>query len=228
MLEGKNAVCEKGDGCYYISSSLTAEDDIFKNGYCTVQGRSSMMSAELLSPEKGESVLDICAAPGGKTCYMAQLMNNSGKIVSCDIHGHRTELISKNAKRLGVTIAEPCVSDGTEYNESFADFFDKVLADVPCSGLGVISQKPDIKYSKQSFDSLTDLQYNILYNAGRYVKKGGYIVYSTCTLNKAENEGVVERFLLSCKNFEKDSECITVFPDEKHNGFFMCRLKRCE
>ncbi len=227
-LEKSEVLFEKGDGCYYIKSLLSAEDDLFKEGYCTIQGRSSMMSVELLSPQKNDKVLDICAAPGGKTCYMAQLMNNCGEITACDIHEHRTELIQKNAKRLGVSIAKTMVNDASVYNPEFDGMFDRVLADVPCSGLGVISNKPDIKYNELNFDSLTDLQYNILSCAGRYLKKGGFLVYSTCTLNKDENERVVERFLSENSDFNRESDYMTVSPDDMHDGFFMCKLKRCE
>ena len=222
----ENYEYEKGEECYYIKGFSVTDSDLFEKGIYTVQDRASMMCAELLAPEKGERVLDLCAAPGGKSCYMAQLMENQGEIISCDIHEHRCELIDKNALRLGVDIITSVVNDATEENEKFKEAFDKVLIDAPCSGLGVIAKKPDIKWSDKDFDSLTDLQYNILEKGSKYVKKGGNLVYSTCTINKDENEHIVEKFLENNKNFNRVSEFIQLMPGFKTDGFFMCRLER--
>ncbi len=217
---------EKGDECYYMKGFSVTDNSLYDEGIYTVQDRASMMSAELLAPEKGERVLDLCAAPGGKSCYMAQLMENQGEIISCDIHEHRCELIDKNALRLGVDIIKTVVNDASIEKEEFKDGFDKVLIDAPCSGLGVIAKKPDIKWSEKDFDSLTALQYNILEKGSMYVKKGGKLVYSTCTINKDENEHIVEKFLENNKNFNKVSEFIQLMPGFKTDGFFMCRLER--
>ena len=217
---------EKGEECYYMKGFSVTDNDLYDRGIYTVQDRASRMCAELLAPEKGEKVLDPCAAPGGKSCYMAQLMENKGEIISCDIHEHRCELIEKNALRLGVDIIKAKVNDASTENEAFKSAFDKVLVDVPCSGLGVIAKKPDIKWSEKDFDSLTSLQYNILEKSSMYVKKGGKLVYSTCTINKDENEHIVEKFLENNKGFVKVSEYIQLMPGFKTDGFFMCRLER--
>lgn len=222
----ENYEYEKGDDCYYMKGFSVTDSDLYDKGIYTVQDRASMMSAELLAPEKGERVLDLCAAPGGKSCYMAQLMENIGEIISCDIHEHRCELIDKNALRLGVDIIKTEVNDASVEREDFKDAFDKVLIDAPCSGLGVIAKKPDIKWSEKDFDSLTALQYNILEKGSMYVKKGGSLVYSTCTINKDENEHIVEKFLENNKSFNKVSEYIQLMPGFKTDGFFMCRLER--
>ena len=222
----ENYEYEKGEGCYYMKSFSVTDSDLYEKGIYTVQDRASMMCAELLSPEKDEKVLDLCAAPGGKSCYMAQIMENKGEIIACDIHEHRCELIEKNAQRLGIDIIKTKVNDATIENEEFKNAFDKVLIDAPCSGLGVISKKPDIKWSDKDFDSLTTLQYNILEKGSEYVKKGGNLVYSTCTINKDENEHIVEKFLENNKSFVKVSEFIQLMPGFKTDGFFMCRLER--
>ncbi len=219
---------EKGEECYYIKGFSVTDNDLYDKGIYTVQDRASMMCAELLAPEKNEKVLDLCAAPGGKSCYMAQLMENKGEITSCDIHEHRCELIEKNALRLGIDIIKTKVNDASVENNEFCEKFDKVLIDAPCSGLGVIAKKPDIKWSEKDFESLTNLQYKILETGSKYVKKGGKLVYSTCTINKDENENIVEKFLENNKNFIKVSEYIQLMPCFKTDGFFMCRLERIQ
>lgn len=222
----KDSEFEKGEGCYYFKSLLVNKSKEFDEGLYTVQDRASMMCVELLAPKPDDKILDLCSAPGGKACYMAELMENKGSILACDIHPHRTELIEKNAKRLGVDIIETMVNDAETENQSFVESFDKVLIDAPCSGLGVIAKKPDIKWSEKNFDSLTKVQYNILVNGSRYVKKGGCIVYSTCTINKDENENIIAKFLEENKNFVKASEEIQLMPCKETDGFFMCRLER--
>ena len=157
---------------------------------------------------------------------MALLMENKGEIVSCDIHSHRVKLIAEGAKRLGIDIVKPTVNDATVFNEKLGKF-DAVLCDVPCSGLGIIRRKPDIKYKKENdFSSLEEIQYKILSNAVNYLKESGRIVYSTCTLRKAENEEVVKRFL----NDNSDFKLVfskTYFPqNEGGDGFFTALLTR--
>lgn len=200
----------------------------FRDGFITVQDKGSQTAAEALEAERGQTILDLCAAPGGKTCYIAQMMQNTGEIIACDIHPHRLELIRQTANRLGAENIKCMLNDGAADRTEWHGKFDRVIADVPCSGLGVISGKPDIKWRKQDFDKLCDLQYNILKTAMRYVKKDGKLVYSTCTVHRAENEDIITKALAENKNFVLDGEMTQLFPTDEHDGFFICRLKRCE
>lgn len=195
----------------------------FDDGLYTIQDKASVETAELLCPKAGDEVLDVCAAPGGKSCCMAQLMENKGKIVSCDLHEHRVDLIENTAKRLGINIIETRINNGEVFNPEFEEKFDKILVDAPCSGLGVISKKPDIKWANHDFDSLSDLQYNILKNSVKYLKKGGCMVYSTCTINNKENGLVVDRVIDENSGLTKEKE-IQLLPCEFHDGFYMCKI----
>ena len=175
--------------------------NLYNNGYYFVEDTASQTAVLVLSPQKGERMLDMCAAPGGKTFASAILMENVGEIISCDLYSHKVSLIENGAKRLGLDIISPLVCDATEYNPDLGKF-DCILCDVPCSGLGIIRRKPEIKYKNPAkFEDLPALQYTILTNAVKYLKKGGRILYSTCTLRKAENEKVIERFLKENNNF---------------------------
>ena len=134
-------------------------------------------------------------------------------------------MIENTAKRLGVDIIEPIVNDGEKFNPDFEEKFDKILVDTPCSGLGVISKKPDIKWAKHDFDSLSVLQYNILKNCVRYLKKGGYLVYSTCTINSKENGCVTAKVLSENSDLNIEKE-IQLLPSEFHDGFYMCKISK--
>ena len=167
----------------------------FKKGYFHVQGLSSQYCCLALAPTEKDLVLDICAAPGGKTFTMAEIMNGKGKIYAFDLHEKRAELIRKGAERLGLTNIQAAAGDATKYNAELPEFT-KILCDVPCSGYGVIAKKPEIKYKPLSdFTRLPEIQYSIAENALRYLAVGGEMVYSTCTVRKAENDEVVERLL---------------------------------
>lgn len=206
--------------------SAPQNESLFQEGILTVQDKGSRLAVETLNPQKGQKVLDLCAAPGGKSCYMAELMQNEGEIIACDIHEHRLKLIEETTKRLGVQIVKPMVNDGSVFRSEWECAFDCVLADVPCSGLGVISGKPDIKWRKQDYKSLTALQESILENALRYVKPGGKLVYSTCTVHKAENDDVVCSVLKKNTGFSYDGEPVQLFPTEENDGFYVCKLKK--
>ena len=205
----------------------------YQDGLFYVQDISSRLAVKALNAKSGERVLDCCAAPGGKSFSIALDMQNKGEIVSCDIHPHRVSLIEKGAKRLGLDIIKPTVCDGLKFNEDLG-LFDKVICDAPCSGIGVIRRKPEIKYkSNEECLSLTEIQYNILNNAARYVKPGGRLIYSTCTLLKRENEGVVDRFLKANTNFKPVSvfdngeSCVTFMPpQDAGDGFFIAAMER--
>lgn len=184
------------DGLLDNSLELTrgidiAGNELYIDGSVYVQDYASQKAALTLNPKNGDRVLDMCAAPGGKTFTMAGLMENMGEIIACDLHPHRTELIKKSAKRLGLKNVKTTVADATVYDEKLGEF-DCILCDVPCSGLGVLRRKPEIKYIKEnSFEELQEIQLKIVKNALKYLKKGGRLLYSTCTLRCEENEKLV-------------------------------------
>ncbi len=174
----------------------------FKNGLFHVQDIASQLCAMALSPQENETILDLCAAPGGKSFTLAQLMNNTGKIIACDIHNHRLDLIRSGAQRLGITNVECIQNDASLFNNNLP-LADRVLCDVPCSGLGIIRRKPEIRLKPlDELKELPPLQLKILTNASGYVKNGGRLVYSTCALNPKENEGVCKKFLESNSDFK--------------------------
>lgn len=198
---------------------------LYKDGLFHVQSVVSSLCAEAVGAKKGDTVLDTCAAPGGKSFTMAELMQNGGTLISCDIHSHRVELIKKGAERLGITNIIPTLSDATNPKLEVKEF-DKILCDVPCSGLGMLCEKPDIKYKKiSSFEDLPSLQYKILETSAKMLKSGGRLIYSTCTLRKAENECVTEKFINNNKEFEITSQK-TYFPNEYGSGFFVSVIER--
>lgn len=189
--------------CLRITEGITVKNnELFNKGFFHIQDMSSQMCAALLNCKKGETVLDLCSAPGGKSFTIAQLMENKGEIHSCDLYEHRTKLVGSGAERLGINIIKTHTLN-SENELPFKNKFDAVLCDVPCSGLGIIRRKPDIKYNAvQDYAELSNIQFNILENAAGAVKKGGRIVYSTCTLRKAENRKLVDKFLKKYTDFE--------------------------
>lgn len=211
-----------------------------QEGLLTFMDEASMAVAHVVSPQENERILDCCAAPGGKSLHMAALMKNQGEIVSCDIYEHKLELLRKSATRLGVEIIQTKLQDGRELSPEVIGLFDRVLVDAPCSGLGILQKKLDMRWhkTKESLDTLPELQFEILEKAANCVKTGGVLVYSTCTLNKKENEGVVERFLAAHKEFlmedassflpfEVKGSMVTLLPSENQtDGFFMARLRK--
>ncbi len=214
----------------------------FKEGYFTVQDISAGFSAKLLEPKEGETLLDACSAPGGKTTYLAEMMNNNGKILAWDIYKHRINLIQENAKRLGINIIKTEIKDSSKLHEEYIEKFDKILLDVPCLGIGVIRRKPDIKWQRNEKDieEIIKLQMQILENCSKYLKKEGELVYSTCSILKEENEDIINKFLEKNKNFEikkdknfkndffekyyKNGKYFNIKPSEKNDGFFACKL----
>lgn len=203
--------------------------DLFKNGFFTIQDISAGLTAKILAPEPGEMVLDACSAPGGKTTYIAELMKNTGNIEAWDIYEHRTKLIEQNANRLGIDIIKTEVKDASVYEEKLVEKFDKILLDVPCLGTGVIKRKPDIKWKRKVEDiyEITKIQQQILENCSKYLKNGGILVYSTCSILKEENENVIYKFLSENTNFEiVESSIINIIPDEEKDGFFICKLRK--
>ena len=219
--ESPNAIEASGSG---IVSS-----DMYKAGMISMQSLSSMLAIEAAGLSPKIRVLDMCAAPGGKSAYMAELMDDEGDITACDIHDHRLELIKKTQKRLGLSIIKTLKADGTVRNPEMKDSFDFVLADVPCSGLGVMSSKPEIAFrsNPESYAELTDIQKSILRNAVAYTKPGGRIEYSTCTLNKDENEKIIESIMAESKgSLLSVIEMKTLMPYNSKVGFFYCILEK--
>ncbi len=208
----------------------------YNDGLFHIQDISSQLCCEILAPKPNETVLDVCSAPGGKAFTIAEIMNNQGRIIACDLHKQRVRLIENGAKRLGIDIIEAIVNDASVYSDEIG-LADKVLCDVPCSGLGVIRRKPEIKYKNPNdFDSLKDVQRKILEVSSKYLKKGGVLVYSTCTLSRAENNEIIDWFLENNTDFEKGSingfsgikngeYKVTVTPKMfDSDGFFIAKL----
>lgn len=212
---------------YYQGASL-AHTSWYEDGMLSIQDEASQMVAYLVDPKPKERILDVCAAPGTKSCHMAELMHDEGEIICGDIHEHRVELIQQGAKRLQLQSIHPLVMDATELQGLQEASFDRVLCDVPCSGYGVLARKSDIKYHMKSedMDSLIPIQAAILEKASTMVKQGGILVYSTCTLNKKENEKQVETFLKRHEEFTLVSQR-TVFPFEfGSDGFYMAKMEK--
>lgn len=216
-------------------------NDFYKNGYYTVQDEAAMIVSEVLSPKPGEMVADVCSAPGGKTTHMAQIMENHGRIIAMDIYEHRLELINKTAKRLGIGIIETRLHDATVLDKEFVNKCDKILVDVPCSGLGVIRRKPEIKWKRthQDLKELAKVQLKILETSSKYLKKEGRMVYSTCTINREENEEIIEEFLKRNSDFEleiinvskfglgRESKYIQLYPNiHGTDGFFIASIRK--
>ena len=213
----------------------------FREGAFFVQDPAARLSVLAAGLQPGMKVLDCCSAPGGKSFAAAMAMENRGSICSCDIHPHKITLIEKGAERLGITICEPTLQDASTFVPQWEQAFDAVIADVPCSGLGVIRKKPDIRYKDlQDIRRLPDIQHRILDNVCRYVKPGGVLLYSTCTILPAENELQMQMFLNTHPNFTAEAFSVpdglpegdnngmlTLLPSiHGTDGFFICKLRR--
>lgn len=195
------------DGIIADKAGNLADTSWYRDGLVSVQDESSMLVAAVANPMPGSSVLDCCAAPGGKSMHMAEIMRNKGKIVACDIHAHKQALIDRQQVRLGIDIVETVTQDALELDRRYPlNSMDLVLLDAPCSGLGVIRRKPEIKWNRKPEDiaELAALQYRLLQTACKLVKPGGTLVYSTCTMAPEENEEVVRRFLAEHPGFQLD------------------------
>ncbi|NLV89069.1 MAG: 16S rRNA (cytosine(967)-C(5))-methyltransferase RsmB [Tissierellia bacterium] len=179
------------------------ETEEYKLGYFIIQDESSALVGQIMDPKEGSTVLDLCSAPGGKSTHIGQLMKNKGRVLSMDFYEHKIKLIEENARRLGVDIVETFVGDATKFNESLVNIADYVLVDAPCSGFGLIRRKPEIKWNRKEEDieELVKIQRSILNNAKEYLKVGGILVYSTCTIEKEENIKMVNQFIEENNNF---------------------------
>lgn len=215
----------------------------FKNGLFTIQDESSQLVVHIMNPKSESEVLDVCSAPGGKSTHMAQIMENKGTIISRDIFDHKLKLIEDNSKRLGINIIKTEKYDALEFDESLEDSMDYCLVDAPCSGLGLLRRKPDIRWNKSEDDikNLSNIQLNILEIASKYLKKDGILIYSTCTVSKDENINLINTFLKNNKNYKLEKMdnlnindnstlekgYIELFPNiHGTDGFFIAKLKR--
>ena len=196
-------IIKKVDSVYYVNSGLIINSKEFKEGKIIAQDASSYLAAKNLGVKPNDLVLDICAAPGGKTAVLAEVMENKGEIIAIDIHQHKKKLIEENMKKLGIDIVKATVLDARNVNKQGRKF-DKILVDVPCSGYGVIRKKPEILYTKnrENIEELASLQLEILNSAADILKDGGELIYSTCTIISQENTENVEKFLNERKEFK--------------------------
>ncbi|MBO5122168.1 MAG: methyltransferase domain-containing protein, partial [Oscillospiraceae bacterium] len=226
------------EGCFEVSGTGDLERmELFREGMFTVQDAAARLVSTVAQCAEEDNVLDVCSAPGGKSFAIAIDRNDHGKIISCDIHPHKLKLIEKGAERLGLTSITPALADGREEHTAWVGAADVVVADVPCSGLGIIRKNPDIRYKKAAeLANLPAIQREILHNASRYVRDGGTLVYSTCTVLPEENEEVVAWFLENHPEFTlspfelphplgKCEGMLTLWP-HRHgtDGFFICRM----
>ena len=226
------------DNILIVFASVSDISELLSKGYVFVQDPSSCTFVDILSPKKGDRILDACACPGGKSFSCAIHMDNTGEVISCDLHKNKMSLIENGAKKLGIDIIKTMEQNAKEYRKEFESYFDIVICDVPCSGIGVISKKPEIRYkTRREIDPLPSTQIEILNNCSKYVKPGGLLSYSTCTLNKHENEEIVNNFLstnkdfimedFSCADIQSNKGMYVFMPNISGNdGFFMAKLRR--
>ena len=237
-------IIKKVDTVYYVNSGLIINSEEFKTGKIIAQDASSYLAAKNLGVIPNELVLDICAAPGGKTAVLAEEMKNSGEVIAIDIHQHKIKLIDTNMKKLGIDIVKAIVMDARNVNKQGRKF-DKILVDVPCSGYGVIRKKPEILYSKnrENIEELAKLQLEILNSAADILKDGGELIYSTCTITDKENTNNIKKFLEERKEFKVEKLyipenvlgdydrlggfCIN-YKEEIMDNFYIIKLKKGE
>jgi len=230
-------------GIKILNSDFLSIKNIYENGLFSVQGESSMISSEILSPKLNSKVLDLCSAPGGKGLHLAEMMNNTGTVDCRDIYINKVNTIENHIKRLKIKNARTKVEDASKVNKDNLNNYDYCIVDVPCSNSGTIRKKPEIKY-KTDFNNLTELrdkQLKILENAGEYLKPEGIMIYSTCSIFKEENLDIINRFLQLNKNFildeidERYSEIddnykkgyLNISPNRNDlDGFFIAKIKK--
>lgn len=229
--------------CLILSRTGNLEGlSAFQEGLFYIQDPASRLAVMTADPKPGMKLLDTCAAPGGKTFASAMCMNGEGSIISCDLHPHKKKLINAGAQRLGLSLIEARTQDGKQFRPEWENAFDCVLVDAPCSGLGVIRKKPDIRYKDtEPLLQLPEIQKEILENVSRYVRPGGTLLYSTCTILDRENGKIVDEFLSRHNEFsivpfelpgpigKVESGQITLWP-HRHgtDGFFIAKLRKEE
>lgn len=249
QLENDGYSVSKGDlslDSIKSTSGNLVHSTAFKQGLLTIQDESSMLVARALGVSINEKVLDSCAAPGGKTTHIAELLNNTGQVISLDLHEHKVRLIDQQVERLQLSNVTTKALDSRKVKEHFVEeSFDKILVDAPCSGFGVIRRKPDIKFAKKESDieNLAKIQLSILQAVSPLLKKGGILVYSTCTIDREENTDIIEKFLSENKDFSYDHSIkerlpervqpyiedgqIQIYPQYfETDGFYIASLKK--
>lgn len=231
-----------------VESGSVLDTELFKNGFLTIQDQTSMLVPEILNPKPNTKVLDCCSAPGGKTTHLAEKMKNEGKVYAFDLHKKKANAVNDKALALDLSIVEGSSYDARKLQEKFKnETFDRILVDAPCSGFGVVRSKPEIKYTKTESDveNLSKIQLDILEHVAPLLKKEGKLVYSTCTVDKVENEQVIRSFLERNLLFEVDKTFKEILPEELQtsigvseygiqifpqtlntDGFFISKLKR--
>ena len=215
--------------------------DLFKKGYFTIQDEGAGLIAKIVNPQPNEVILDACSSPGGKTTYMAELMEDKGEILAWDLHPHRVKLVEENAKRLGIHIIKTECQDAMIFKEEYKEKFDKILLDVPCLGIGVLKRKPDIKWKRkpEDIEEITQIQQNILETCSKYLKQEGEMVYSTCSIFREENDKIIEKFLENNQDFAyleikmskienkiENMHKIKLYQNNETDGFFICKLQK--
>ena len=214
--------------CFYLEHAFDPNDnELYRSGRITFQNEGAMMICRAVPEPKGKRVLDACAAPGGKTAYLSSLSENDIELTAWELHPHRKELLDTTLARLGVSARTEC-RDASVYEPAYEGYFDRVLLDVPCSGFGLLADKPDLRYSKseEDMESLIAAQRLILNNCAEYVRTGGYLIYATCTISERENRGQIDRFLSSHAEFSllEDRQFLP-FRDGT-DGFYYAVLRR--
>lgn len=248
-LESEDIICKNGylsEDALVILKGNVIQTKAFEQGWFYIQDESSMLVARALKPDHHAKVLDTCSAPGGKTTHLAEIMRQTGMVYAHDIYPHKIKLIEENVKRLGLTNVVATLQDAMTLNERYQEeTFDAVLVDAPCSGLGILRRHPEVKLTKKpsDLDEIMMIQQNILKTVASLVKKGGRLVYSTCTVNRKENDKMIEQFLANHQDYELDKSLVQrlpkvlseqtkqgmvqLFPGDYHtDGFFIACLKR--
>ncbi|MDD5018504.1 MAG: hypothetical protein PHO15_10455, partial [Eubacteriales bacterium] len=203
--------------------------DIYQKGWIAVQSPSAMRAVLETDMRQGIRLLDCCAAPGGKSAYAAALYDNTLDITAWDIHAHRTDMTEKNFARLGVKNAIIQMHDASVFDPKFAEHFDVVIVDAPCSAMGLMAKSPDIRYARKSEDiaDLSKKQHEILSTCARYLKTGGTLAYYTCSINKEENQQLTDRFINENRGFAYKKTPITLYPHTDHSdGFYIAVMTR--
>ncbi|MDR1573552.1 MAG: 16S rRNA (cytosine(967)-C(5))-methyltransferase RsmB [Clostridiales Family XIII bacterium] len=223
-------VSERAPQALLVKGANLLGGRMYKSGLFSVQEESSQIAVEVVDPQPGETVIDVCAAPGGKAFAMAERMGDRGKIYAWDIYKRKLSQIEQDAKRLGVRIVETDTWDATRVRSALIGKADRVLADVPCMGLGVVRRKPEIKYkeNRDELESITKKQADILETSSQYVKPGGFLIYATCSLSRQENQGIIAPFLKKHRDFKR-VDMVELMPHiDKTDGFFICKLHRTD
>lgn len=247
LLKKENINIKKNDLLEYVIDIIDIKDknikdlNVYKNSMVYVQDVSSALVANVCKLEKNFKILDLCASPGGKSTHFAQYVDDFN-VYSTDIYEHKLKLVEENAKRLNLKLNIK-LNDATLYNDEFCEKFDIVLVDAPCSAIGIINRKPELRIKNINFKDIEEIQLKILENAKKYVKEDGYIIYSTCTINKYENELLINKFLEENKNFEREkidlsfvkdlvkldnrlSDDILLLPNIYRDGFYISKIHR--